>query len=129
MCTKLGSGDVDFQDSRWRSSASFSAPKGGGNGIVNPYANKAYKPKGNAWWDQRLNEGLFGQTYRGPAARRGSRGSGQQRNPYAGLIENMLNQSRADSRAESVADAAQRDANIKRILISLGEAPTWRAVR
>ena len=32
---------------------------------VNPYANKSYKPKGNAWWDQRLNEGLFGQTYRG----------------------------------------------------------------
>jgi hypothetical protein len=88
---------------------------------VNPYAAAAKKPKGNAWWDQRLNEGLFGQTYRGPQQ---TPGQGQQKqNPYAGLIENMLNQTRADNRAESVADAAQRDANIKRILISLGETP------
>jgi len=47
----------------------------------------------------------------------------QQGNPYADLINNMLNQQRSDIRGESVADAAQRDAAIRRVLISYGQAP------
>lgn len=44
-------------------------------------------------------------------------------NPYAQLIEDMLNQTRADIRGDSLADAASRDAAIRRLLISYGASP------
>lgn len=60
----------------------------------------------------------------GPGQPPGGAGPGGGRgNAYRDLINQMLNQQRADFGAESAADAAGRDAAIKRLLISYGETP------
>lgn len=66
----------------------------------------------------------FGPIAQNPGA--GAPGAPQaQSNPYAGLLSSYMNQQRADFGAQSVADAASRDAAIKRFLISYGEVPDF----
>jgi hypothetical protein len=48
---------------------------------------------------------------------------GQSANAYKDLINQMLGQQRADIGAEGVADAASRDAQLRRILVSYGAIP------
>lgn len=50
-------------------------------------------------------------------------GGGGRGNAYADLINRMLTQQRSDLAGEGAADAAGRDAAIKRILVSYGAAP------
>lgn len=49
-------------------------------------------------------------------------------NPYAGLLASYASQARADNAAQSLADAASRDAAIKRFLVSYGEVPDFGAM-
>ena len=130
MCQKIGSGDVDFQDlavavfrilhlrrrNGWRTRTGPKHRRETGDEAywVKKKASVAKPPAdpfsgrttpiispGSPGW-----ETIFGNT--------GNRGTGRRRrrrnNPYADLINNLMNQGRADIRAESVADAASRDA-------------------
>ena len=49
----------------------------------------------------------------------------QRSNPYAGLLDSYMAQTRADNAAQSVADKAARDAAIQRFLVSYGEVPDF----
>ena len=84
---------------------------------------------------QTLQRGLFGNRLKpgqtqtlNMAGLRGLAGRGgapaaPASNPYSDLISSFLNQTRADLQADSVADAAGRDASLRRLIISYGDAP------
>lgn len=54
--------------------------------------------------------------------------SGGGGNPYAGILNDYLNQTRADFGADSAADAAARDAALRRYVISYGQVPDFNAL-
>jgi hypothetical protein len=60
-----------------------------------------------------------------PGVPQAPRGPVYRENPYAGLLASYASQARADSQAQSVADAASRDAAIKRFLVSYGDVPDF----
>jgi hypothetical protein len=80
---------------------------------INPFYQQVAKPKtGNtALWS------LFKSQTGGV----GGQPQGRQGNPYAGIMDEYLNQLRADLQAESIADAASRDAAMRRLIISYGD--------
>src|SRR5574337_1135594 len=55
-------------------------------------------------------------------------GGGGGGNPAAGILADYLSKMRADANANSVSDAATRDAAIKRLAISFGQVPDFSAM-
>jgi len=119
---------------------------------ANPFALKKPPPvNGVAQWG-RANNGAAGSIFNSPAIRSilgGGRtmpafntgmldqirgvtqssggGGGGGGNPAAGIMADYLSKMRADTNAASIADAASRDAAIKRLVISYGQVPDFAA--
>lgn len=65
----------------------------------------------------------FARSLFGGSTNQGKPGGGG--NPYSDLISSFLNQTRADLAAEGVADAAGRDAALRKLFISYGDIPDF----
>lgn len=68
--------------------------------------------------------GSIGGFFGGQAAVQGGQGG----NPYLSLIQDLMNQQRADIAAQGVADAASRDAALRRLIVSFGEVPDFQTI-